>query len=201
MREALHLVVKTCLAALPPEARVLCVGAGTGLEVAYLGRIHPGWRFTIVEPSGPMLEVCRWRLEEEELSARCDVFHGYLDTLPAEPIHDAATSLLVSHFILDHQERAQFYKAIAERLRPGGLLVNADLAANPSAPDFSAVMNAWLSMLDPEKAEFYQAAFGRDFATMTPEQVEIALASSGFSPPAQVFQTLLIRGWVAQRKP
>ena len=45
--EALHAMVDDFLSpALPETARVLVVGAGTGMELLSLGAAHPGWRFT-----------------------------------------------------------------------------------------------------------------------------------------------------------
>ena len=57
LRDALNLLVAAVFSELPPDARVLCVGAGTGSEILYLASRFPGFYFTAVEPSGPMLEV------------------------------------------------------------------------------------------------------------------------------------------------
>lgn len=59
MRDALHLLIGAVLADLPADARILSVGAGTGHELIYLARKFPQWRFAVVEPSAPMLEICR----------------------------------------------------------------------------------------------------------------------------------------------
>src|SRR5262245_30065050 len=74
MRDALHLLTAAVFGDLPADARVLCVGAGTGAEVLYFAQRFPGWRFTAVEPSGPMLAVCRRKAEECGIAARCQ-FH------------------------------------------------------------------------------------------------------------------------------
>jgi hypothetical protein len=65
--------------------------------------------FTAVEPSGPMLDVCRPPAEAEGIASRCDFHEGYLDSLPAGERYDAATCFLVSQFILDEQERSGFF--------------------------------------------------------------------------------------------
>ena len=95
---------------------MLCVGAGTGAELSYLAERFPGWRFTAVEPSAPMLEVCRRRAEAQGIEGRCIFHEGYLESLPPSEPFDAATSLLVSQFILDPEERSGFFRAIAGRL-------------------------------------------------------------------------------------
>ena len=124
---ALHLLTSTVLADLPPQAHILCVGAGTGAEILYLAQKFPEWHFTAVEPSTAMLAVFRRRAEEQGIASRC-VFHpGYLDSLPAHGLFDAATAFLVSQFILERPARAKFFQSIAERLRPAGVLVSNEI--------------------------------------------------------------------------
>ena len=55
----LHLLLESMFAELPGDARILCVGVGTGAELARLAQANPRWRFTAVEPSGAMLDICR----------------------------------------------------------------------------------------------------------------------------------------------
>ena len=59
IRNALHFLLEAVFAPLPAEARVLCIGAGTGEEILHLAQCRPGWTFTAVEPSGAMLHVLR----------------------------------------------------------------------------------------------------------------------------------------------
>jgi tRNA (cmo5U34)-methyltransferase len=130
MRDALHLVTRIALGALPADARILCAGAGTGAELLYLAVAFPGWRFTAVDPSEPMLRRCRARADAAGVSDRCRFHEGTVEDLPREAgDHDGATSLLVSQFVLDRAAREAFFRAIAGRLRPGAPLVVADLAA------------------------------------------------------------------------
>ena len=79
IRHCLHLLLDSQFAALPADARILCVGLGTGAELAHLALKNPGWRFTAVEPSGAMLDVCRQRAEKESFASRCMFHEGYLE--------------------------------------------------------------------------------------------------------------------------
>ena len=201
MRDALQLLTAAVLGDLPADARVLSVGAGTGLEIAYLAQRFPGWRFMAVEPSGPMLAVCRSKMEECGISARCEFHGGYLDSLPPSEPFDAATSLLVSQFVLDPVARTEFFRAIARRLRPGGVLVAADLAGDTATATYQSLFEVWLRVLDvpPEKAEGLRTAYGRDVAVLPPDRVGEIIRAGGFEPPVRFLQTGLIHAWYARR--
>ena len=41
INDALHLLTGTVLSELPPKAKILCVGAGTGAEILYLAQKFP----------------------------------------------------------------------------------------------------------------------------------------------------------------
>ncbi|AGA31170.1 class I SAM-dependent methyltransferase [Singulisphaera acidiphila] len=204
LREALHLLIGAVLSDLGDDARILCVGAGTGPELIYLAERFPAWRFVAVEPSAPMLDVCRRKAEERGIANRCEFHEGYLESLRRGDAFDAATSLLVSQFILDREARTGFFRGIAERLRPGGVLVNADLSSEASPAAYESLRGAWFRMmqdgvLTPEAIEKMRAAHDRDVALLPPVEVVEIISAGGFESPVQFLQTGLIRAWYARR--
>src|SRR5690606_36482087 len=151
-------------------------------ELTYFARKFPRWHFTAVEPSAPMLEVCRRKAEECGVTSRCDFHEGYLDSLPPSAAFDAATSLLVSQFILAPDARAGFFRAIAERLRPGGYLVSAELASDTASPTYQSLLEVWIRLMRetgsaPEQLEKMRVTYGRDVAVLPVEQVSSIIAS------------------------
>ncbi len=204
INSALHLLTSAVLAKLPATANILCVGAGTGTEIPYLARKFPSWSFTAVEPSVPMLEVFRRRAEETGISSRCTFHAGYLDSLPAGRAFDAATAFLVSQFILDRNERSQFFQGIAGRLIPGGILVSSDLAGDLNAADGRDLLGVWFTLMKGngvslEELEKMREAYVRDVAVLPPQSVREIIIGGGFELPVLFFQTGLIHAWYAKR--
>lgn len=204
MRDALHLLISAVLADLPVAARILCVGAGTGAELIYLAEKFPQWHFAVVEPSAPMLEVCRRKAEACGITSRCVFHEGYLETLPPSEPFDAATALLVSQFLLNPEACAGFFRAIAARLCPGGYLVSADLASDITSENYQNLLEVWLRLMretgsTPEQLEKLRVAYERDVAVLPVEQVSALIASAGFEKPVLFLQTCLIHAWYTRR--
>jgi tRNA (cmo5U34)-methyltransferase len=204
IKDCLYFLLESHFAELPPDARILCVGAGTGAEMAHLALKHPAWRFTAVEPSGAMLAVCRQRTERDGFSERCEFHQGYLETLPPTRPHDAATCFLVSQFILDRAARSRFFGEIARRLSPSGLLAIADLAADTGSAEYEVLLRAWVSMMSsadiaPEAIERMRKAYATDVGVLPPATIGAIIEAGGFEPPVPFFQAGLIHAWVARR--
>jgi len=205
IRDGFYLLMGAMFALLPDDARILCVGAGTGLEVAYLARRFPSWRFTVVEPSGPMLEICRGRADREGFTSRCTFYHGFLDEVPLDEVHDGATCLLVSHFILDRAARSAFFRTIADRLRPGGLLASSDLASGAVGTDFETLLRIWMSVVaggivSAERLNRTREAFAKDVAVLGSAEVASIIAAGGFEQPVQFFQAGCLHAWCSRRR-
>lgn len=150
-----------------------------------------------------MLEICRRRAEDQGIASRCTFHEGYLDSLPASVSFDAATSILVSQFIMQPDERRHFFRQIAARLRPNGYLVSSDLASDMSAPAFKSLFEVWgrtmkYSGLPAEEVEKRLASFGRNVAILPPREIEAILVSSGFGTPVLFYQSLHIHAWYSK---
>ena len=204
IRDALYFLLQSVFSDLPSEARILCIGAGTGEEIDHFAKRFAGWTFTAVEPSGAMLEVCRAKAAKGGYASRCRFHEGYLDTLPAEGAFDAATCFLVSQFILDEDRRSDFFRSIAARLGAGALLASSDLAADVTSPAYDALLEMWLAMMHgagipTSGLEQMRAAYARDVAILPPARIASIIRASGFGEPVPFYQSGLIHAWFARR--
>ncbi len=205
IRVGLHFLLEAVFAELPTDARVLCVGSGTGEEIEYLAQRYPGWSFVAVEPSVAMQDLSRRRANSAGYASRCAFHAGYLDSLPAQAPFDAATCFLVSQFILDRSSRIAFFAGIASRLRAGGVLASSDLASDTSAPAYSALLTAWMNMMKRSgvptaNIEQMRAAYAKDVAVCSPTEIEGLIAAGGFENCTQFYQAGLIHAWFSRRQ-
>lgn len=204
IRDALYFLLEAVFADLPANARVLCIGAGTGEEIDWFAKRFPHWTFVAVEPSGAMLDVCRAKAEKGGYAFRCRFHEGYLESLPDQDAFDAATCFLVSQFILDQEARADFFRAIGARLRRGGILASSDLSSDVDSTEYDALLDAWLKMMlaagiPASGLEQMRAAYARDVAILPPAQVASIIEAGGFDEPVMFHQAGLIRAWFSRR--
>lgn len=206
IKDCLYLLMESLFTELPVDARILCVGVGTGAELTHLAEKNPAWWFTVIEPSGSMLDVCRKRAEREGFASRCYFHEGYLSSLPVTGSHDAATCFLVSQFILDQQARSEFFREISHNLKPGGILASSDLASDMELSEYEVLLRAWMNMMaaadiTPEGIDRMRKAYANDVGVLPPSRVASIIESGGFEPPVQFFQAGLIHAWLSKRAP
>jgi tRNA (cmo5U34)-methyltransferase len=111
----------------PAPARVLDIGAGTGLLSAQVVEAFPGVGVELLDASEPMMREARERLGD---SVAAGHVIDMTTALPDGP-YDAVVSALAIHHLADPDKRALFGH-VRERLRPGGVFVNAEQVASPS---------------------------------------------------------------------
>ena len=115
INQGLHFLLESVFAQLPDNARIICVRAGTGADLIHLAKRFPRWSFTAVEPARGMLQACKQRAEKEKIADRCVFFEGYVDALLTTDPYDAATCFLVSQFLMQRDDRVNFFRSIAQK--------------------------------------------------------------------------------------
>ena len=203
-RDAIFAIALAALdARVPPGGRVLVVGAGGGEEVVTLATAHPDWAITGVDPSAPMLDLARRRVVAAGMEATVRLVHGTVEVLP--PVlserFDAATCILVAHFVPDDGRRAAFYASIRSRLTTGGSLVLVSGARHRSDLVFDVHVETWrhyAAMRGAEPELLDQMVANALVMPMLSEEREIDLLRiAGFSSVVRIYQALLFTGWLA----
>ena len=199
--DALHRMVGVLLNQdVPPDAHILVLGAGGGLELRALAEAYPGWRFTGVDPAGPML-----RLAEQTAAPfmdRIELVEGLIDDAPAGPF-DGAICLLTLHFLMP-DDRLATLGAIRDRLNPAAPFV----AAHGCLPRDRPRRDLWLDRYAAYPVamgwDAAEAASARDAvnraAPMLPQDEDEALMREGGFPDAELFFAAFTwRGWIGHR--
>lgn len=182
------------------DAHILVLGAGGGLEIRAFANMHPGWRFSGVDPSEQMLELARQTLGS--LTSRVVFHQGYINSI-ADAGFDAATCFLTLHF-LPEQERLETLQALWDRLKPGAPLV----VAHHSLPTAAADKDRWL-----DRSAAFAKASGlpmpsggarnnavRDLLPLlSADQDAALLGAAGFVDVDLFYAGFTFRGWVAYK--
>jgi tRNA (cmo5U34)-methyltransferase len=122
-------------------ARVLDLGAGTGLLTAMVGEQYPDARFELLDGSPEMLTEAQRRLGERVVAV---YIADMADPLPSGPF-DAVISALAIHHLEDGDKRALFGR-VHEILRPGGVFVNAEQVLGPTPELAELYVQKWQRM-------------------------------------------------------
>ena len=187
------------------EAHVLVAGAGgPAKEITVAGALEPGWRFTAVDPSRPMLDIALRRIEQAGMARRTTAYLGKVEDLPPEPTFDAATLIGVLHHLPGEEAKRDILKQIGSRLKPGApLIVAGNRHAYASRPLLLAVWGERWRMHgatpDEVKAKLGKILQGAD-PPSSDEAVSALLVDAGFEPPQCFFSSLFWGAWTARKK-
>ncbi|HEU0264786.1 MAG TPA: class I SAM-dependent methyltransferase [Geobacterales bacterium] len=195
-----------CLSArLSDSAKVLVVGAGSGMEISAFAPLSPGWSFCGVDPSADMLALARKKIAEKQLTNDVQLIKGYLHDLKDEQTFDAATCILVMHFLPDDGAKLALLKNIYQRLKPGALLVLVDGVGEPGSPAFEEITSAWkrYPIMNGVPAEMVEKAFAEVIMQMVrfvpePRILEL-LQQAGFTGVSRFYTGFLYGGWTARK--
>lgn len=194
---AQDLIAATFDSLLPPDAHLLLAGCGTGNELVRLAACGPRWRFSALDPSAGMLAVAQGKAISAGFEARVAFHATGLNQMPALP-HDAALAALVLHFLPDDGTKAAFLRALAMRLRPGGMLVLFDYEFEPL---LAGAYRRWLQAtgLDQAATDVVLNKTGTLWHPVADARLHALVRESGFEPPRLIFKALGFQAWLAFR--
>lgn len=183
------------------EASLLVIGAGGGNELAAWGPSNPKWTFTGVDPSKEMLQMAENKSIQLGLENRVRLIQGTIADLPLpDSKFDAASCILVLHFIDDVQQKLKLLKTIKDNLKPGAPFVLVSAYGDPGDAELQDRINVWksfffevgydLSKLDEMGKGIMKISF------ITEKHIERLLEESGFMKITRFYSTGLFAGWI-----
>jgi tRNA (cmo5U34)-methyltransferase len=196
---SLHRMTTMLLAErMPPNGRVLVLGAGGGLELKTFAEAHPDWSFDAVDPSADMLRLAEQTVGEH--AGRVRFHEGYIDGAPEGPF-DAATSLLTFHFI-PREQRLETLKQIRRRLKPSAPFVVAHISFPQTEPERSLWIARHVAFGAPDdtdsaRLESSREAVATRLSILAPEEEEAMLREAGFANASLFYAGLSFKGWVS----
>ncbi|ETT55101.1 tRNA (cmo5U34)-methyltransferase [Paenibacillus sp. FSL R7-269] len=184
------------------KPRLLVVGAGGGQEILKLGLNHPAWSFSGLDTSQRMLQAAQQRLGVAGLLDRVELHHTETSTWNCTRAYDAATCMLVLHFLQGRTNKLALLRSIAARLQPGAPLCLSAICGGPGSPEWQIQMAGWrLHMLGngipEEQWKTFEHSFGVTSHPLPAAEVEELLEEAGFMTVSRFFGAYLIDGWVA----
>lgn len=153
-----------------------------------------------------MIAIAEERIKGHPVAARSGLHPCLCADLPAEETaFDAATCLLVMHFLPDDGTKLALLKSIAARMKPGAPLILADMYETPDSPRHQRIMNAWMHWqlrngIEPVEVEKGRRHVERDVHFVPLERLVALLDEAGFTTPEHFFQAFLFGGFIAWRK-
>ncbi len=183
------------------RAKVLVVGAGGGNELLEFATSNPKWMFTAVDPSEPMLKEARVKVEGRIASERVEFVCGSAGDVQKDELFDAASCLLVLHFIEDVDSKLEVLREIRKRLKPGAPFVVASMVGDREDASFIELFGLWRqSWLDrsslSEAQVFEMEKTVRALSFIPGTELEELLREAGFGEITQFFQTTFFSAWM-----
>lgn len=201
--EAMHQMALACLQTkLSDKANLLIVGAGTGMELVKFGKGNSQWQILGVDPSENMLAIARDKIQQSNLSEQVKLFQGYTNELHDTSIYDAATSILVMHFIPDDGGKLAFLKSIVQRMKSHSTFILVDVFGKKGTDDFqqmiSLINKFWEQTGVPEakKMEILETMDKAVYPISETRVLEL-LKEAGFSKVIRFYTGLWVGGWMA----
>jgi len=189
---------------LPEKAELLVVGSGSGNEILQLAEHKPDWSFVGIDPSEAMLQIAGERLKS--LPNQISLYQGtILDTKLPTGEFDAASCILVLHFINGAQEKLATLKEIANNLKPGAPFVLVSKYGQPGSLETELQFDLWRAywlqhtkLTSSEVADMEKSI--RSLSFMPEEDILTLLQEAGFTKPSRFFATTLFGGWICYKE-
>ncbi|MEA5062121.1 MAG: class I SAM-dependent methyltransferase [Proteiniphilum sp.] len=177
---------------------LLVVGCGTGNEILRFVNSPERWKITGIDPSPGMIMQAREKLKNHD---NVKLIEGLVTDLFPDKKYNAATLLLVLHFIEDNGNKLHILKGIANRLMPGAKFVILDITGDKKQiRDNLEVLKLLLPQgLNEQEISERLNRIENKFHIVSEERLSELLQEAGFEKPLRFFQSSIYMGWITHK--
>ncbi len=178
---------------------LLVVGCGTGNEIERFVRTPEHWTITGIDPSPEMIKQAKDKFQDDDNVTLID---GLVSDLDIEKKYNAATLLLVLHFLDDNGNKQRLLKDIADRLVSGGTFLMLDITGdkNQIKQNLKVLRHLLPSGLDEEQIINRLNRIENELFPVSEERLSELLQKAGFEPPLRFFQSSIYMGWLTKKR-
>ena len=197
LHQLLYYILKNRL---PGHANILIAGTGTSREAITLATENKGWNFVAFDTAEEMIKVSSGKIKRRGIGKQIKLVHGNINDVE-EKMFDAATSVLVMHFI---KNKKSFLNEIYSRIKPGGSFLLVDICGNKRTREFNELLSYWVdyqkdNRTDMESIKQTVKHIKKDLRAVSIEKTFTLLRDTGFKNTRHFFKSLLINGFIAEK--
>lgn len=180
------------------EKKLLVVGCGTGNEIEYFTNHSKEWEITGIDPSPDMLQQAHLKFKNTK---NVSLIKGGVSDLDPSDKFNAATLLLVLHFLEDNGEKLNLLKSIADRLKSNASLILLDITGTKSEikENLKILKHLLPDVLNEKEVEERLHRIENKLHHVSEERLKELLKEAGFKTPLRFFQSSIYMGWITSK--
>lgn len=178
---------------------LLVVGCGTGNEIERFVHTSEPWNITGIDPSPEMIKQAKEKFQAYE---NVKLIEGLVSNLERERKFNAATLLLVLHFMEDNGDKFSLLKSVSERLVSGAPFVMLDITGNKGqiTENLKVLKNLLPDELEEEQTSERLKRIQNELFPVSEERISKLCVEAGFEKPLRFFQSSIYMGWMTKKK-
>lgn len=202
VQQSIPAILKSYLAT-TEECKILVAGCGTGQEISEIKRLQTSWKVTGIDPSPQMIRLAQMKLAYRENDPLLLLKTGVVSDLPPDEKYDAATLILVMHFIPDTEDgKLHLLRNMAQRLHAGAPLIISDIY---EAEEFQQQITYFRQYmigkgLEPQMVDEGLQHVKESTHRLNSRRLGELLQEAGFHAPHMFSKAFYYGGWIAEKR-
>lgn len=179
--------------------KILIVGCGTGNEIERLLDLPSQWDITGIDPSHDMIVQAQEKLAKHP---NVHLIEGLVSDLKEGQKYNAATLLLVLHFLDDNGNKQNILNDIASKLEPDSPFILLDITGNKRQiqQNLNILQLILPTDIPEEQIQLRLNRIENELFAVSEERLVELCENAGFETPTRFFQSSIYMGWIMKKK-